>query len=97
MVQTYIFPSFLLKKADDFIRILLLNCLINSGNLPNDWVTANVVSVHKKRLPTDYRPISPTSVVVKVMVITKSLNPCFCTNDIQNFSLVFVPMIGHYV
>ena len=43
---------------------------MSSGKLPQDWVTANVVPIHKKsdkRLPSNYRPISLTSIIVKVM------------------------------
>ena len=38
--------------------------------LPKDWTTANVVPVHKKgdrRVAGNYRPISLTSIVVKIM------------------------------
>ena len=41
-----------------------------TGKLPQDWVTANVVPVFKKgdpRLSSNYRPISLTSIIVKVM------------------------------
>ena len=43
---------------------------IDSGKLPPDWMSANVVPVfkHKDRhQPSNYRPISLTSLVVKVM------------------------------
>ena len=42
----------------------------SSGSLPSDWKLANVVPVHKKGSKSDvqnYRPISLTSLVVKVM------------------------------
>ena len=38
--------------------------------LPRDWVTANIVPVYKKgdiHLSSNYRPISLTSIVIKVM------------------------------
>ena len=41
-----------------------------SGSLPFDWISANIVPVHKRNdrhLPENYRPISLTSVVVKVL------------------------------
>ena len=40
------------------------------GLLPKDWTTANVVPIHKKgdrRVTANYRPISLTSIVVKIM------------------------------
>ena len=43
---------------------------LSTGTLPKDWVTANIVLVYKKgdrNLPSNYRPISLTSTVVKVM------------------------------
>ena len=48
----------------------LFQLSLSSGALPRDWVTANVVPVHKKgdkHLPSNYCPISLTSIVVKVM------------------------------
>ena len=63
----------LLKVGADFIcsplsRIFKLS--LDSSSLPRDWITANIVPVHKKgdkHLPSNYRPISLTSIVVKVM------------------------------
>ena len=43
---------------------------MRTGYLPYDWTTANIVPVFKKNdkpLPFNYRPISLTSIVVKVM------------------------------
>ena len=43
---------------------------MSTGTLPRDWTTANVVPVFKKgdkKVPSNYRPISLTSIVVKVM------------------------------
>ena len=66
-------PSQLLQVAADFISLPLSHLFqlsLSSGALPRDWVTANVVPVHKKgdkHLPSNYRPISLTSIVVKVM------------------------------
>jgi len=66
-------PARLLKIAADFISLPLSRIFqlsLSSGTLPRDWVTANVVPVHKKgdkHLPSNYRPISLTSIVAKVM------------------------------
>ena len=41
-----------------------------SDDLPRDWMTANVIPVHKKgnkRLANNYRPISLTLIIVKIM------------------------------
>jgi len=66
-------PPFLVKKAVDFISVplsKLYNQSMSMGTLPRDWIAANVVPVFKKGdklLPTNYRPISLTSIVIKVM------------------------------
>ena len=63
----------LLKITAEFIApslSKLMNASLNSGTLPFDWLSANIVPIHKqndKYLPENYRPISLTSVVVKVM------------------------------
>ena len=47
------------------------------GQLPNDWKIANVVPIHKKGDKSDvnnYRPISLTSLVVKVMEIVLEMS-----------------------
>ena len=66
-------PAQLLKVSAEFIssplsRIFKLS--LDSGTLPRDWITANIVPVHKKgdkHLPSNFCPISLTSIVVKVM------------------------------
>ena len=43
---------------------------MSTGALPKDWVCANVVPVYKrgdKQAPSNYRPISLTSIVIKTM------------------------------
>jgi len=63
----------LLKLSADFISgplSQLFNQSMSSGTLPKDWTTANIVPIHKKGehcLVKNYRPISLTSIVVKVM------------------------------
>ena len=57
---------------------------MQSGSLPLDWATANIVPVHKrddKWLPSNYRPISLTSVVIKVM------EQIICNKIIESLSL----------
>ena len=63
----------ILKEVADEISVplsLLYNKSMKSSQLPNDWKTANVVPIFKngsKGEPVNYRPISLTSVVVKIM------------------------------
>ena len=71
----------LLKKSAKFICESLckvFNQSMSMGSLPKDWTSANVVPVYKKgdrRIAANYRPISLTSVMVKVMerIICKQL------------------------
>ena len=62
-----------LKKCSSSLSYplsILFNISFASGQLPQDWKVANVVPVHKKGDKTDienYRPISLTSLVMKVM------------------------------
>ena len=66
-------PPFLLKEAAEFISSplsKLFNQSMSTGTLPCDWTTPNVVPVFKKgdkKVPSNYRPISLTSIVVKVI------------------------------
>ena len=63
-------PLRLLKLGAEFIAPSLAQQSLSSGKLPLDWISANVVPVHKKgdkHLPSNYRPISLTSIVVKIM------------------------------
>ena len=64
---------YLLLKGADFLApplTKLFQLSLSTGILPRDWVTANIVPVHKKgdrHLSSNYRPISLTSIVIKVM------------------------------
>jgi len=66
--------SFVLRAYLGHYHIYLYNPVlysksVESGTLPRDWVTANIVPVHKKGdrcVASNYRPISLTS-VVKIM------------------------------
>ena len=49
---------------------LLYNKSIKTSDIPKDWILANVVPIYEsgtKGEPVNYRPISLTSVVVRVM------------------------------
>ena len=66
-------PGIVLKKCAPSISIPLSNLFSNiyySGNVPLKWKQANVVPIHKKGDKSDisnYRPISLTSLVAKIM------------------------------
>ena len=66
-------PARLLKEGASSICTSLAHLFqmsLNSGTLPSDWTTANVVPVFKhnnRHQPSNYRPISLTSLVAKVM------------------------------
>lgn len=62
-----------------FLLTDILNYSLQMGQLPRDWKLALVVPIHKngdKLLPSNYRPISLTSVVCKLMerVVLHNLN-----------------------
>ena len=65
-------PAYLLQVGADFLAAplsKLFQLSLSSGTLPRDWVTANIVPVYKKgdsHLSSNYRPISLTSIVIKV-------------------------------
>ena len=80
----------LLQKGADFLAsplTKLFQLSLSTGTLPNDWVTANIVPVFKKgdkHFSSNYRPISLTSVVVKVMerIIHRQLMTALETNHL---------------
>ena len=63
----------ILKEVADAVALpllLLFTKSMASGKIPNDWKKATVVPIFKsgtKKEPVNYRPISLTSVVVKIM------------------------------
>jgi len=66
-------PGFLLKAGAEFIcspLSFLFTTSMCTATLPKDWVTANVVPVFKRddcSVVKNYRPISLTSLVIKIM------------------------------
>ena len=66
-------PGRLLKEGAPWLSeplVALFNQSLQSGQLPSDWTCANVTPVHKKGSkhdPKNYRPVSLTSTVVKIM------------------------------
>ena len=74
---------------------ILFNLSFSLGQLPPDWKLANVVPIHKKGDNCDvnnYRPISLTSLVVKVMeVCIREKLYDKCINLIKNKQHGFLP------
>ena len=76
--------GFLLRFCAESIPVplsYLYTKSMETGTLPRDWVTANIVPVYKKGDKCDasnYRPISLTSIVVKIMerIIHSQLTSC---------------------
>ena len=70
---------------------------MSTGKLPQDWTTANVVPVFKKgdpRLTSNYRPISLTSIIVKVMerIIRCQIGSALSSNSrLNDFQHGFCP------
>ena len=67
-----VLSTYILKQCASEIASILQILLqsLNTGILPEDWLTANITSIHKKgsrSIPSNYRPISLTSVCSKVM------------------------------
>ena len=66
---------------------ILYNFSLTSGTLPRDWLDANICALHKKgskKNPNNYRPVSLTSQVVKVLerVILKYMLQYCVTNNL---------------
>ena len=80
----------MLKLTADHVCYLLsrvMNKSVISGSLPFDWISANIVPIHKKNdrhSPDNYRPISLTSIIVKVLkrIIHKHLYSVLRKNDL---------------
>ena len=65
----------------------VMNKSVVSGSLPFDWVSANIVPIHKRNdrhSPENYRPINLTSIIVKILerIIHKQLYSCLRQHDL---------------
>ena len=82
-------PGRLLKEGAHCIATpiqKLFNLSLNQGSLPREWVSANVSPVFKKgnkHLPINYRPISLTCIVVKILerIVYNSLVEFLSSNN----------------
>ena len=81
--------SLLVPEIPDILAIIF-QYSINTGMLPTDWRLANVVPIHKggeKVLPNNYRPVSLTFNVCKMLkhvslhYFSKHLQNILCTNQ----------------
>ncbi len=85
-------PGRLLKEGAMQIAVpltRLFNISLRTGTLPDDWKKANITPIHKKgdkHTPKNYRPISLTSLVVKVLehILHNSIMDFVEMNNILN-------------
>ena len=67
---SFLYPHMSISEEIAPILTILFTQSFNSGDLPNDWLTANITPVFKKgdkSNPSNYRPISLTSLCCKLM------------------------------
>ena len=69
---------------------ILFDTSYNSGIISSDWKSANITAIHKKgnkRDPTNYRPVSLTSIVCKTMesIIRDFIMEHFLDNDLFSY------------
>ena len=66
-------PTYLLRELSHELAPILASLFqqsLDQGQLPNDWIKANVVPILKKgkrSLASNYRPLSLTSVTSKIL------------------------------
>ena len=87
-----------LIKVVSFPLSILFNVSISSGTVPKAWKRAIVIPVYKKgeaKCPNNYRPISLTSIVSKLMegVVKDSLIRHFTSNNLlSEYQFDFMPL-----
>jgi hypothetical protein len=74
-------PRILKESSEEITPVLtfIFNQSLSTGEIPDDWLIANIFPLHKKGpkdLPENYRPISLTSVCSKVM--EHIIHSCIC-------------------
>ena len=71
-------PSRIYKIASDILAYplsLIFNVSMCTGEVPKDWKEANITAIFKKgsrTLPSNYRPISITSVACRIMEVVSN-------------------------
>jgi hypothetical protein len=84
------FHPLVLRNAADSLHIpiaMIFQQSLDQGKLPKPWLDANVTPLHKqgsKMDPANYRPISLTSVLVKLLekVVKSSIMKHLTTNNL---------------
>ena len=59
-----------LKSCSASIAQEIFKRSVSTGDLPNDWLKANITPIYKKgdrSIPANYRPVSLTSIVCKIL------------------------------
>ena len=71
---------YVLKKAAEAFALplkLIFNASLANGTIPSEWREANVSPIYKKKGgkldPANYRPVSLTSTVCKILEILETL------------------------
>ena len=85
-LPTYFF-KYCASEIAPILQVLYTQSL-STGTLPGDWLTANITPVYKKgsrSIPSNYRPISLTSICSKAMehILFHSI-----TDDLQNYNIL---------
>ena len=87
-------PRVLHELAEEISELLceIFNRSLTEGVLPADWKNADITAIHKKgskKLPENYRPISLTSVVSKIMesLIRDEMDSYMKQNNLFNKNL----------
>ena len=76
---------------------IIFNLSLSSGTVPAAWKKSIVIPVFKSgdaKLPTNYRPISLTSIVCKVMegIIKKAIvSYCYANDLLSDNQFAFLP------
>ena len=95
-------PVFLKNVADLIAEPLaiLFNKSLNEGILPSQWLKACITAIHKKGdkgLPENYRPVSITSIICKIMesLVRDKLVEHMSENDLfSKHQHGFVPLLN---
>ena len=95
-------PVFLKSIADLIAEPLaiLFQKSLNEGILPSQWLKACITAIHKKGdkgLPENYRPVSITSIICKIMesLVRDKMVEHMCENNLfSKYQHGFVPLLN---